>query len=235
VIPVLVQGASMPSADEVPEDLAPLTRRNAFELHDTSWRYDIRRLITVIERTIKGDPAATPDEPEEEGPQESPEEPQNKRPIKKRVWWSLGVLGVILMLTSIYGLYQIINPQPFVTDSRGALSDITVHSGSTFITVGFKALIAEDSGKKYEIRWTLYDANTGNIFPDPNFQDQHAMYMKIDYLEEVNRHFKIPYPFKPGSYYVRLTLLAPKESGGNTPLDLENSETFRYQSSSSSS
>ena len=37
VIPVLVQGASMPSPDELPSDLAPLTRRNGFELHETSW------------------------------------------------------------------------------------------------------------------------------------------------------------------------------------------------------
>src|SRR5215204_5601587 len=53
VIPVLVQGASMPGTDELPEDLAPLTRRNAFELHDTSWSDDIRRLITVIERVLE--------------------------------------------------------------------------------------------------------------------------------------------------------------------------------------
>src|SRR5215212_581482 len=64
VIPVLVQGASMPGTDELPEDLAPLTRRNAFELHDSSWGDDIRRLITVIERVIKGPSVATPDERE---------------------------------------------------------------------------------------------------------------------------------------------------------------------------
>src|ERR671910_651980 len=54
VVPLLVQGASIPSADEMPDDLAPLARRNAFEIHDTSWRYDIRRLLGAIERAIKG-------------------------------------------------------------------------------------------------------------------------------------------------------------------------------------
>src|SRR5829696_9179420 len=48
VIPLLVQGASMPSADKLPDDLAPLSRRNAFELHDTSWRDDVRRLTGVL-------------------------------------------------------------------------------------------------------------------------------------------------------------------------------------------
>jgi hypothetical protein len=53
VIPLLVQGASMPSADELPDDLAPLARRNAFELHDTSWRDDVRRLTGVLGRVIE--------------------------------------------------------------------------------------------------------------------------------------------------------------------------------------
>src|SRR5215216_4936726 len=34
VIPVLVQGAGIPSAHELPDELTPLVRRNAFELHD---------------------------------------------------------------------------------------------------------------------------------------------------------------------------------------------------------
>ena len=52
VIPLLVQGAAMPSADELPDDLAPLARRNAFELHDTSWRDDVRRLTSTLERLV---------------------------------------------------------------------------------------------------------------------------------------------------------------------------------------
>jgi hypothetical protein len=53
VIPLLVQGASMPSADELPDDLAPLTRRNAFEIYDASWRADVQRLTIVLERVIE--------------------------------------------------------------------------------------------------------------------------------------------------------------------------------------
>ena len=52
VIPVLVQGASMPSADELPNDLTPLARRNAFELHDTSWREEVARLITTLDKVL---------------------------------------------------------------------------------------------------------------------------------------------------------------------------------------
>jgi hypothetical protein len=52
VIPVLVEGASMPSAEQLPEDLAPLTRRNAYELHDFSWNEEVRRLITTVDKSL---------------------------------------------------------------------------------------------------------------------------------------------------------------------------------------
>jgi hypothetical protein len=49
VIPALVQGAKMPRADELPETLRPLRRRQAVELSDGRWRYDVDRLIAVLE------------------------------------------------------------------------------------------------------------------------------------------------------------------------------------------
>jgi len=64
VIPLLVQGASMPSADELPEDLAPLVHRNAFELHDSShdssWGDDLGRLISALDRVLERRPARAP-------------------------------------------------------------------------------------------------------------------------------------------------------------------------------
>jgi KAP family P-loop domain/TIR domain len=49
VIPVLVEGASMPTQDELPEDIAVLARRNALEISPTRWDYDVGRLIEVID------------------------------------------------------------------------------------------------------------------------------------------------------------------------------------------
>jgi hypothetical protein len=40
IIPVLVEGATMPSEHTLPSDIAPLARRNALELEDTRWDYD---------------------------------------------------------------------------------------------------------------------------------------------------------------------------------------------------
>ena len=54
VIPVLVQGAVMPRADQLPGDLAKLARRNALEIGDTRWRYDFDRLMEVVEKVLEG-------------------------------------------------------------------------------------------------------------------------------------------------------------------------------------
>jgi hypothetical protein len=53
VIPVLVDGASMPQEHDLPDDLQSLSRRNALEISDKRWSYDVQQLIKAIERTLK--------------------------------------------------------------------------------------------------------------------------------------------------------------------------------------
>ena len=48
VVPVLVEGAAMPSARELPEDLRPLAERNAIELSDSRWDHDMARLSNAL-------------------------------------------------------------------------------------------------------------------------------------------------------------------------------------------
>ena len=52
VVPVLVQRASMPKPQDLPEDLVKLTRRNAVELTDLRWQSDVDQLIDVMERVL---------------------------------------------------------------------------------------------------------------------------------------------------------------------------------------
>ena len=47
-IPVLVEGARMPRADDLPAPLANLANRNAAELRDSSWRQDVERLVQAL-------------------------------------------------------------------------------------------------------------------------------------------------------------------------------------------
>jgi hypothetical protein len=52
VIPILVDGALMPRADQLPESLAPLVRRQALELSPNRFGSDFQRLLPVLNRTI---------------------------------------------------------------------------------------------------------------------------------------------------------------------------------------
>jgi hypothetical protein len=52
-VPVLVGGAQLPKADELPDDLQVLAQRQAVELHDETWREDVDGLI----RSLRGEPA----------------------------------------------------------------------------------------------------------------------------------------------------------------------------------
>lgn len=65
IIPVLIEGAAMPPAGLLPEDIRPLTRRHAISLRDDAWNHDVDRLATAITgagggaATVTG-PGATP-------------------------------------------------------------------------------------------------------------------------------------------------------------------------------
>jgi hypothetical protein len=50
VIPVLVDGATMPMADQLPSDLEPLVRRNAVELSHHRFAADVKRLARALAR-----------------------------------------------------------------------------------------------------------------------------------------------------------------------------------------
>jgi LCCL domain/TIR domain len=52
VIPVLVDGAAMPAPDALPADLQSLARRNALELTDKRWDYDVSQLVATLRHTL---------------------------------------------------------------------------------------------------------------------------------------------------------------------------------------
>ena len=52
VIPILVEGAVMPTRQDLPESLVGLARRRALPIRYDSFRYDAERLVTAIERVL---------------------------------------------------------------------------------------------------------------------------------------------------------------------------------------
>src|SRR5690348_13239256 len=53
VIPVLVDSASMPQRGELPDDLKPLTRRNALNISHDRFPADAERLISAVEQVLE--------------------------------------------------------------------------------------------------------------------------------------------------------------------------------------
>jgi hypothetical protein len=54
VVPVLVRGARMPTADQLPADLRELAYRNAVELTHARWKSDVRVLIQALRPYMGG-------------------------------------------------------------------------------------------------------------------------------------------------------------------------------------
>jgi hypothetical protein len=90
VIPILVDGASMPTAEQLPPSLAKLARRQALELSPARFDSDLGRLLRVLEATLaetRGSRA------------EVPERPEQRRPRSRRAWvLAGGGAAVVLVL-----------------------------------------------------------------------------------------------------------------------------------------
>src|SRR6185503_7074360 len=48
VIPVLIEGATMPPVESLPEPVRPLARKQAVHLRDDAWDHDVDRLASAI-------------------------------------------------------------------------------------------------------------------------------------------------------------------------------------------
>jgi hypothetical protein len=112
IIPVLVEGADMPRPEDLPADLAKLTRLNAIELSDVRWTFDVDRLIQVIEKFLQDKApslflsAVTPQ------PAPSPLDPaRRKRTARARAWMAVNVL-VLLSLAGWIGWNARRQPAP---------------------------------------------------------------------------------------------------------------------------
>lgn len=60
VIPVLVDGAQMPSAESLPEDIRDLADLQAFSLVESHWEYDVAQLVGKLNAVLGRPAASTP-------------------------------------------------------------------------------------------------------------------------------------------------------------------------------
>lgn len=97
VIPVLVEGAQMPGSDELPDDLKPLARRNAIELTDKRWEYDVSQLVDTLGKALHLNPVPTPPRPQPIPPKPIPE----KSPARSWTKWAWGI-GVLIVIIAAF-------------------------------------------------------------------------------------------------------------------------------------
>lgn len=78
-IPVLVSGARMPRREDLPEEIRGIARRNAIELSDGRWSYDVGRLMETLEGLL----AEPHPEPEASPEQVAPKPEVTPKPMAK--------------------------------------------------------------------------------------------------------------------------------------------------------
>ena len=100
VIPVLVEGAEMPGSDQLPDDLKTLARRNAIELTDKRWEFDVSKLVETLNKALGMEPAPkpAPQPPNPAPPAPAPPSPSSSGVWKKGAWG----IGVLVILGAIY-------------------------------------------------------------------------------------------------------------------------------------
>lgn len=110
VVPVLVEGAQMPAAEQLPEELRPLTRRQALELRDNRWDSDVESLIAVIERILaqasKKDTPAPADISRHEPRATTPDIARVGRMGPRKIWIGqvavgLGLVALVMAATGL--------------------------------------------------------------------------------------------------------------------------------------
>jgi hypothetical protein len=103
VIPILVDGARMPNADELPDSLLKLVRRQALELSPARFEFDSSRLFEVLDSTLADmrtaqdagavelasagkvpDPTPSPEQEHQRVPPAAPSPPGGARPPSDR-------------------------------------------------------------------------------------------------------------------------------------------------------
>lgn len=99
VIPVLVDGATMPAAEDLPADLEGLARRNAIELSDKRWEYDVSQLVVTLRKVLniaEPDPSPVPPFVREPAPERAP-----GATASKKKWWIAAAVLVLIVIGAI--------------------------------------------------------------------------------------------------------------------------------------
>jgi hypothetical protein len=145
VIPVLVDGAGIPTTDALPPDLESLARRNAIELSDKRWEYDVSQLVNTL-RNVLGVPEPSPE------PMPKPAPPPAVKETRYR-WWIASVVVILAIIgyaieEPLPTTIQTYDPQPDQTQTERERTSITDAAAGVPLLTG---LWHDGEGGQYEI------------------------------------------------------------------------------------
>ena len=222
VIPVLVGGAHMPAKDELPPDLAPLIQRQACELTDSRWDYDVE-ILTRRVRDLLG------------------EKPRRRSRVGRPILWAAAiaiVLGGSLVLvlpalrsegTPATRAASLSNPTLDRNISFGQYLDRKELSRGSYrpaalarsgVLVSFDFRIQGYRGERLPLRWQLINTGSG---------DQVAQSRDVSIVPEADDDqgtWDVWVPVPPGAdqrYFVQVQLY---DSDGDVPIARLRTTTF---------
>ncbi|MGE3179395.1 MAG: toll/interleukin-1 receptor domain-containing protein [Vicinamibacterales bacterium] len=117
VMPVLVEGASMPGSEALPTDLRALARRHAISLRDETWDEDVDRLVAAIRDVVSPGSGPSPDRPGRAG---------------VFPWRWLAAIAAVVLIAAAFAFLR--TPRPAGTDdapasdASGAGNDLPVRT-----------------------------------------------------------------------------------------------------------
>jgi TIR domain len=214
VIPVLVEGASMPEADALPERLRGLARRNAVQLSTVSWPTDLERLVAALQRLPPR--SATPEAPASGDLAPSagtgvgatrvdPVAPGARHPRgRRRLVWAAGAAAVavaaVLIVVAVAGDGD---SQLVDSDARLRLDPTSGPAGTTIEVFGDPCPLPDGWGGSQEVFFGLDDGVGNN--PDKD---------ELDFIPDEPWHGELTVPADAsGSYGVYANCYADDGDG----------------------
>ncbi len=126
LVPVLVQGAHMPRAEQLPPDLVDLAFRNAVELTHARWESDLQILIKTLERYVKPATTNTASTAASVQTLNSPE------PARRKPSVLIGAVAAsVLVVAGVGYLYTKGNEPPSSAPVQAPVEAVVPSSGST--------------------------------------------------------------------------------------------------------
>jgi hypothetical protein len=142
VVPVLVDGAELPAPEQLPYDLQPLLKRQAYEISNKRWKYDTDELIKFLVRSAGITPKY-----------------QTQQPVKQeRSWWAKNYVWVTISAVVLIAFMLIasLSNSDNVSTSPGNNPN---HNTNEPVKSVVDDPSEETSQKNYLVDGTWYDSN----------------------------------------------------------------------------